>query len=102
MTLAERLAAIVQAVPDDGAVTLPVRHLREWIAAEGAPASSPAEKPSDDADRWLTADDVATALGVSRRYVYARRTSLPFAKQLPGGSVRFSERGLQRWMERRG
>jgi hypothetical protein len=33
--------------------------------------------------------------------VYAHRRSFPFTKELPGGAIRFSERGLTRWMERR-
>lgn len=53
-----------------------------------------------DAERWLSAEDVAKLLGVSKRYVYAHVPDFPFAKRLPGGGVRFSDRGLQRWMER--
>ena len=98
MTLAERVAAIVQALPENGSVTLPVAELRQWLSENGAPSpASPAP-----ADRWLKAEDVAKALGCSKRYVYAHRKDYPFAKELPGGGVRFSERGLQRWMDRKG
>lgn len=34
MTLAERLRAIVGVMPEDGAVTLPVRQLRTWLDEE--------------------------------------------------------------------
>lgn len=51
-------------------------------------------------DRLLSAKEVAGRLEVSSRYVYAHRRSFPFTKELPGGAVRFSERGLTRWMER--
>jgi predicted DNA-binding transcriptional regulator AlpA len=57
--------------------------------------------PAVDAERWLSAKDVAERLDVSPRYVYAHRRSFPFTKELPGGAIRFSERGLRRWMERR-
>jgi excisionase family DNA binding protein len=103
MTIVDRVAAIVQALPESGAVTLPVAELRRWLDedSERTAAATPARKDAEP-DRWLSAEEVANALDVSRRYVYAHRKSLPFAKELPGGSIRFSERGLRRWMERRG
>lgn len=55
---------------------------------------------SANPEHWLTADDVASRLGVSRRYVYARRATFPFTRQLPGVGIRFSERGLDAWMSR--
>jgi predicted DNA-binding transcriptional regulator AlpA len=51
-------------------------------------------------DRMLKAEDVAKRLNVSVRTVYKNRTGWPFARKFPGGSVRFSEKGLQRWLDR--
>ena len=51
-------------------------------------------------DRLLSAKEVAERMGTSKRWVYAHRRNLPFTKELPGGSIRFSERGLTRYMER--
>jgi predicted DNA-binding transcriptional regulator AlpA len=59
----------------------------------GASAAAP--------DRLLSAKEVAQRLATSARYVYAHRRSFPFTKELPGGAIRFSERGLTRWIERR-
>jgi hypothetical protein len=36
MTLADRLAAIVSALPDAGSVTLPVSELRAWLEGAGS------------------------------------------------------------------
>ena len=105
MTVIDRLSALVSLLPADGAVTLPVQAVREWIEADAkaggridAASSTPVDSSSD---RLISADAVAEVLGCSRRYVYAHRHKFPFAKELPGGTVRFSERGLQRWMQKR-
>lgn len=52
-------------------------------------------------DRLLTADEVAEALGVTRRWVQRRARRLPFARQLSEHAVRYSECGLRRWVENR-
>ena len=108
MTLAERLAAIVQALPESGSVTLPVSELKHWLSENGNGAStSSATKPERPPERLLKAKEVAKLLGASPRYVYAqaarRESELgKLVKKLPGGAVRFSERALLRWMEIRG
>jgi hypothetical protein len=105
MTTIDDLRRMAELLPPGASLTLPREALiaaldggrRDPAAGREAPA------PADvDGDRWLTAKDVAKCLGVSPRYVYARASTLPFAKKLPGGGVRFSERGLRRWMERNG
>ena len=56
------------------------------------------EKP----DRLLTADEAATRLGVKIRWLYGRSSTLPFAVKLPGSrAVRFSERGLAKYVAKR-
>ena len=58
--------------------------------------------PADESnDRLLTADEVAEALGVTRRWVQRRARRLPFARRLSEHAVRYSESGLKRWMENR-
>jgi predicted DNA-binding transcriptional regulator AlpA len=52
-------------------------------------------------DRMLRAPEVAERLGVAVRTVYTNAGGWPFTRRYPGGSVRFSERGLSRWLERR-
>ena len=51
-------------------------------------------------DRMLTAKQVAARMGLSERTIYKNRGGYPFARQYPGGSLRFSERGLESWLLR--
>jgi predicted DNA-binding transcriptional regulator AlpA len=52
-------------------------------------------------DRLLTVSEVAAILNVAPRWVYRRAGSLPFARKLSANTLRFSEAGLYRWIERR-
>lgn len=61
----------------------------------------PSPAADESSDRLLTADEVAEALGVTRRWVQRRARRLPFARRLSEHAVRFSESGLRRWMENR-
>ena len=55
----------------------------------------------ESADRLLTAEEVANALGVTKRWVQRRARRLPFAWRLSAHAVRYSESGLNRWMANR-
>jgi predicted DNA-binding transcriptional regulator AlpA len=61
----------------------------------------PATAAEESSDRLLTADEVAEALGVTKRWVQRRARRLPFARRLSEHAVRYSESGLKRWMENR-
>jgi predicted DNA-binding transcriptional regulator AlpA len=61
----------------------------------------PSPATNESSDRLLTADEVAEALGVTRRWVQRRARRLPFARRLSEHAVRYSESGLRRWMENR-
>lgn len=102
MTLADRLAAIVAALPEGGAVTLPVAELRHWLEDEQR-GNGPAPIPPDPADdeRWLTAEECAAKLSVSVRWCYDHARELG-ARRLSRRCVRFSERAVDRHMARRG
>lgn len=102
MTLAERLRDLAALLPDDGSVTLPVRDLKAWIAADGiTPAvSAPATAIERGADEWLTADQCAERLHVSSRWVYDHGELLG-RHQLTRRCVRFSARALARYMARK-
>ena len=56
---------------------------------------------SESADRLLNAEQVATILGVTKRWVQRRAPRLPFARRLSAHAVRYSESGLKRWMANR-
>ena len=65
-----------------------------------APHATPAPTRASGPDRLLTAEEVSDRLGVSKRWVYRKADGLPFTKRLSGGTLRFSERGLERWQAR--
>lgn len=62
--------------------------------------SRPDPLPKPETDRLLMVDEVAAALGVSKRWVYDHASRLPFTRRLSRRAVRFSEAGLRRWVER--
>jgi predicted DNA-binding transcriptional regulator AlpA len=55
----------------------------------------------ESVDQLLTAEEVAKALGVTRRWVQRRARRLPFARRLSEHAVRYSESGLKRWIGNR-
>lgn len=54
-----------------------------------------------DEDRLLDAEEAADILGVKKRYVYDNADDWPFTRRLSRRKLRFSERGLYRWLETR-
>jgi len=86
------LRRAVETLPPGSSVTLPRDVLLQAI---NGPTPEP-EQP----DRLLTVTEVATRLGVSRRYVYGHADQYPFARRLGPKTLRFSERGLEKWLAR--
>ncbi len=72
-----------------------VAELRPLLENGNAP-----RKPAKS-DRMLTAAEVAERLNVPRRFVYDHADKWPFTIRLDEGTLRFSERGLDRWLEHR-
>jgi predicted DNA-binding transcriptional regulator AlpA len=64
-------------------------------------ASRDNAETTQSVDRLLTAEQVATILGVTKRWVERRARRLPFARRLSAHAVRYSEAGLRRWMSNR-
>lgn len=97
----ERLSTL----PDDAlpAVLAALERLRAriWsrLARPPEPDGNGASPPEED--RLLDAEAVADRLGVSPRYVYDHADDWPFARKLSPRKLRFSERGLYRWLEER-
>jgi excisionase family DNA binding protein len=75
---------------------------RLWSRLQTSAVPQPVPTPSHDgtADRLLTVAQVAERLGVTKRWVYRRVGKLPFARRIGAGTLRFSERGLERWQAR--
>jgi len=56
---------------------------------------------ADPDDTLLTVAQVAPQLGVSPWWLYRNARTLPFARKLGRRTLRFSEKGLRRWLLRR-
>ena len=52
-------------------------------------------------DRLLTAEEAGPLMGVNRRWLYRHAKGLPFTKRLSRKALRFSEKGLRRWLAAR-
>lgn len=75
---------------------------RVWMRMNRPP--EPSTNGNDgpkEADQMLTVKDVAKRLSVDPDWLYRRSDSLPFARKLSDRTLRFSERGLERWLETR-
>jgi len=94
----DRIPALVAALASEqsalsalqGALTV------RLLASQADAATRP--EPSD---RLMTAEEVATALGVTQRWVQRRARRLPFARRISDHAIRYSEAGLKRWMSNR-
>jgi excisionase family DNA binding protein len=66
-------------------------------------APAPTHDANGGPDRLLKAQEAADRLGVDVRWIYrqSKAGKLPFARKLSGGTLRFSERGIEKWKERR-
>jgi hypothetical protein len=51
-------------------------------------------------DRMLTVGQAAEMLNVTEAWLYRRSKSLPFARRYSPKMLRFSEKGLRRWLDR--
>jgi hypothetical protein len=100
MTLAERLRDLAALLPDDGSVTLPVRDLKAWIAADDLAPAGTAAVAEVGADEWLTAQQCAEQLHVTPRWVYDHAAELG-GRRLSRRCVRFSARALARRLARK-
>lgn len=58
-------------------------------------------KTNGGPDRLLTPQEAADRLNVNRTWMYRHADTLPFTRRLGTKTLRFSERGLERWMESR-
>jgi predicted DNA-binding transcriptional regulator AlpA len=75
-----------------------------WARLQASAAPTPAPAPVREIggpDTLLTAEQAAERLGVDRRWIYRHADTLPFARKLSPGTLRFSARGLERWKESR-
>lgn len=64
------------------------------------PSRNDDSEPDTD-DRLLDVEAVADFLDVDERYVYDHADEWPFTRRISPRKLRFSERGLYRWLETR-
>jgi len=55
-------------------------------------------EPELPTDELLSVKEAAKRLGVSADWLYRRADALPFARRLSPRALRFSSRGITRWM----
>lgn len=65
------------------------------------PASNPNGQPEPAGDQLLTAKEAGRRLGLSADYLYRHAGQLPFTVRPARGAVRFSARGIERWIRQR-
>ena len=98
----------VSEVPADEVPGLLVRlgALLAALAARQAASASNGNKvlqvePTDNRDRNLTADEAAKMLGMKKSWLYRHSGEFPFTRRLSRKALRFSEKGIRRWLETR-
>jgi len=98
VTLIDRLRALAESVPPGGSVTIP----RDWLAGELSSTDVGPIAPAKEAsERLLTADEAATRLGVSVRWVYDHAHEIG-VRRLSRRCVRFAEAAVDRRAQRGG
>jgi len=88
------LQALADALPADGAATVPVAWLRALLANRSA---TPVAEPTE---HMLTAEEVADLLSTPKRWIYNHAHQLG-GKHLSRRCLRFPESAVQRYLERR-
>jgi predicted DNA-binding transcriptional regulator AlpA len=85
----------INAIPRSRIASLTIQ-----LAARLAEPEETMPTANDGDDQWLTAAQVAEALGVSPKHVYRHASKWPFARKVGSRNYRFSANGLKRWQAR--
>jgi predicted DNA-binding transcriptional regulator AlpA len=90
------------ALPPEAARALTLRCLivLAALATAAAPSNGPCSPEAPAEDRLLDVEEAARRLAVSPDWLYRRATRLPFTVR-PGRTLRFSARGLERYLRQR-
>ena len=77
--------------------------LEARIAVRLATAAAESAAPSPAApETYISVKAAAARLGVAPKWLYRRKKSLPFMREIVPGTWRVSVSALERWMTRRG
>ncbi len=71
------------------------------LTANGRQEAPPTTRNETAPDKLLTVNGAAGVLGVTRRWLYDHADQLPFTRRIGARTLRFSERGLNRYMATR-
>ena len=82
--------------PEKPLVTLTTGELRSLLAEVIEKALASVN------DEWVDIERAAKILSVSTHWLYHQRKKLPFARKIGPKQLRFSIKGIQKWMESRG
>ena len=93
----EHQAADAEAMQASAPVATVLRTVLDEVRALEETNGAEPDRP----DTMLNVKEAGRRLGMSARWVYKNANALPFARRYPSGALRFSERGLERWLSRR-
>lgn len=92
----ERRAADAERVQAHAPVAAVLQAVLQDLRGVNGPSPAPAPFP----DRLLTARQAADRLNTTVRWLYRHADQLPFARRLSARGLRFSETGLEGWLQR--
>jgi hypothetical protein len=100
------LRALVDALPADGSVTVPVAWVRELLAEPCGQVSAPklaeAALPNAEPELLIGVAEVAARLGVGKDWVHTHwKKDLPFMVKLSRKKLMCPVSKLERWIETR-
>ena len=101
MTLADLRERIAHRIADAEAMnaTAPVADILKLVHEElGHLSNGGTPRRAQEPEKLLTAQQVAETLNVTSRWVYDHASTLPFARRLGSKAVRFSSRGLEKYL----
>lgn len=103
MTLDELRDRLAQRARDAAAMsaTAPVADVLGVVLADLEAVDGNGDATTAAPERLLDVEQAAALLDVRPRWLYDHARALPFAKKLGGRTLRFSEAGMRRWLERK-
>jgi len=78
-----------------------LEQIRQIVREEIGAAFQNGTAHTPEKDRLLTPKEAAEILGQNTKWLYRHAARLPFARRLSRKSLRFSEKGLRRWLATR-
>lgn len=98
------LGSIRDLIDDLGAPLLPeviaeLASLQAYAVARMVAQQANRLDPGSEGDALLSIEQAASRLGVSRFWIYRNAKRLPFARRIGSRALRFSSKGISRYLE---